>query len=162
MPSRRSWPRAFSLDELWAAAAPTATGAGPAAVTNSLREEVSRKLIECLKLGLLDVTSEPDAFVTSVGSRPQASRLARVQGTSTSFVTNRRHEGVRLDDVAVHILPYLDGRHDRAALERIVRDFVERGNRPRDTGAGGMPRQTAEDALDQSLATLAASALLVG
>jgi methyltransferase-like protein len=50
------------------------------------------------------------------GERPLASPVARLQAQNSSQVTNLRHERVQLDRSHRHLLRYLDGNHDRAAI----------------------------------------------
>lgn len=161
------WPRSHGLDELVAAAAALLGSEGRAApIAPADREILRRRLVEFLEMGLLDVASAPDGFVTHVSGQPQASRLARVQAGLTRSVTNRRHETVRLDEISEHLLPYLDGRHNREALVEILSAAVDQGKLAIPSGgaaASGGPShgRALEDTLQQLLSRFANHALLV-
>ena len=71
---------------------------------------------------LLELHSCPLDCAVSVGSRPVVSPLARLQAKQGPFVTNRRHEAIRLHDLERKLLTILDGQHDRPAL---LRDLVD-------------------------------------
>jgi methyltransferase-like protein len=91
----------------------------------------------------------------------------RLQAKQGEPVTNRRHERVYLDSLAVHLLPLLDGKLGRDALidglARAVSDgalVLELGER-RTAGIEEIRAVLASE-LDQKLAQFAQQALLVG
>jgi methyltransferase-like protein len=55
-------------------------------------------------------------FVTTPGSRPMTSPVARWQAGRGVKVTNMRHERVELNDMACLLLGHLDGQHTRDDL----------------------------------------------
>jgi methyltransferase-like protein/SAM-dependent methyltransferase len=66
---------------------------------------------------VIEVHATPVTFARIPGEKPVALTHARVhtaEGRDT--VANRRHESVRLSDLARRLLPLLDGTRDRAAL----------------------------------------------
>jgi methyltransferase-like protein len=161
------WPRAVSMDEL-AAGATALLGAGetPCVLAESERRDLGHNLAQCVASGLVEVTSLPDGFTTTVSPRPQTSRLARMQGGRSKTVTNRRHQSVRLNESARQLLQHLDGAHDHEALLKELVAAVDRGEVS--IFADGIPATRGQDVsqalaqtLQQSLAYLAANALLV-
>lgn len=163
----RTWPQSVSIDELVSAAASLLGSAGnPREISPAEREGLGHNLVQCMASGLIDVSSAPDSFTTSVSRHPTASRLARIQARSSRIVTNRRHESATLDEASQNILRYLDGEHDHEALLQELVNAVDRGNVS--ILFGGIPATRGaamSDALDgilqQCLAQLAAGALLV-
>ena len=97
-------------------------------------------------------------FTLEPGTHPVASAVARVQAAERARVTNMLHERVTLVDedvvewepTARHVLPRLDGNHDRAALVDVLSDAP---------GVEAAPEP--EAALDGMLRFFARAALLV-
>jgi methyltransferase-like protein len=92
--------------------------------------------------------------------------LACVQASLTDNVTNRRHKPITLDQVTQNLLPYLDGKHDRAALLQQLSTAVSEGRlsilvnglpATRGEAVTGILRKSLED----SLLLLASNALLI-
>ena len=103
-------------------------------------------------------------FVVEVSERPVASPVARLNAAKRGPITNARHERVRLNKLSYHLLPYLDGSRDRAALLEIMEGLAAQGliaaeqdDEPAE-GAGDTPAEL----LDSLLQQLANAALLVG
>jgi methyltransferase-like protein len=104
-------------------------------------------------------------FVVEVSERPVASPVARLNAAKRAPVTNVRHERVRLNEISYHLLPYLDGSRDRAALLEIVEGLVAQGLIviEQDGGAAEAGREdTPAELLDSVLQQLANAALMVG
>jgi len=79
---------------------------------------------------------------------------------------NQRHESVSLNAVAQHLIGILDGNHDRAAMAEHLFALTEKGTlvANRDGNRITDPdqvRTVLNAAIEQALATIAASALLV-
>jgi len=162
-----SWPRAVSLEELFAGAAGLLGSDGvPATFSAMERQSLGDNLVQCLVAGLVEARSAPDSFVTTVSQRPCTSRLARTQARTSAQVNNRRHEVVNLDDVSQNTLAHLDGQRDRAELLRILRESMESGRLSvfKDgvpVGRVEVADEILEQALEQCLSKLAARALLI-
>jgi methyltransferase-like protein len=58
----------------------------------------------------------PISFSRKAADKPTALPWARLQSTKMGVVTNRRHEVIRLNDLDKHLIPLLDGTHDKAAI----------------------------------------------
>jgi len=161
-----AWPRAFSFSELLAAVSERLQGPNAAELPASVREGLGQNLIQCIASGLLEINSCPDAFTTKISDRPQASRLARAEARSGSRVTNCRNEIVELDQGTRNVLVYLDGHQDRASLLGELMAGVDRGEisilkEGIPATSGESVRSILETTLDEALAKLASSALLV-
>ena len=66
---------------------------------------------------LLELHAAPLMFARSAGEKPMALVHARVHAADGhASVTNRRHELVKLSDIALRLVPLLDGTRDRAEL----------------------------------------------
>ncbi|MEZ4643134.1 MAG: class I SAM-dependent methyltransferase [Chloroflexota bacterium] len=66
---------------------------------------------------LVELHRHAAPFVVQAGERPFASAVARWQlQQGYQKLTNLRHERVQLDQLGQHLLPYLDGQHDREML----------------------------------------------
>jgi PKMT, C-terminal winged helix domain len=147
--------------------AATLSGSGsPAAISDADRRRLVSSIAQCVANGMIEPTSAPDSFVTTLSERPQASRLARVEALTSKVVTNRRHEPRMLGDDAQNIIKYLDGEHDREALLRELMATFDRGDLS--ILIGGIPAtgeqavsDTLRNTLDRCLKKLALDALLV-
>jgi methyltransferase-like protein/protein-L-isoaspartate O-methyltransferase len=107
-------------------------------------------------------------LVRSLGERPEASQVARCEARRGTWVTNVRHERVRLEPLDAYLLTLLDGRHDRPALLEAViagpvaegRLVARRDGQPVDDPADA--RQVLARSIDDRLTWLARACLLVG
>lgn len=106
-------------------------------------------------------------FVLEISERPVASPIARWQAQYDHRVTNLRHERIQLEGVGRHLLAYLDGSRDHAALQEILMTLALEGRveiRQDDqpvTEAEQIKRIVVETVKTQ-LRQLARAALLVG
>ncbi|WP_156640332.1 methyltransferase regulatory domain-containing protein [Bosea sp. PAMC 26642] len=116
-------------------------------------------LMAIFRAGLLDIQLEPLKLTTTLGERPVASALARVQARTTQQVTNLRHRTVVLDDiVARKFLCVLDGSRDQVQLLDEMNVFLAQTR----TATEGLPeRATAQD-IQMRLRDVARLALLSG
>lgn len=161
------WPRSIAFGDLVARVAEYLGTAGqPFEISAQERRNLGDNLVQCMAMGLINLHSEDDAFVTHISEFPRASSLACVQAGYTDKVTNRRHKPVKLDEVTQNLLPYLDGKHDRAALLQELSTAVSEGRlsilvnglpATRGEAVTGILRKSLED----SLLLLAANALLI-
>jgi methyltransferase-like protein len=162
-----AWPRSVRFDDLLAAAEQRQdTSQGQLRLEDGGASE-SHLAIGLTKLyakGILRALVDPPKFVTTVSQRPTSSPLARLQAGQQPWVTNRRHESIRLQGAAHSLLPCLDGQHDRAALLAALQKSLDRGEF--DVQREGQPlrhvdRDTLGRILDATLEKLAMNALLV-
>jgi hypothetical protein len=70
----------------------------------------------CFLERVIEASLVPARCATRAGERPCAPAHVRLAATRGTFVTNLRHENIKLSFDAAQILPLLDGSHDRAAL----------------------------------------------
>jgi len=73
-------------------------------------------LLICCTKGLCEFQVQQEQFVTSLGVRPRACPLSRLQAVRGNSVTNRRHERLQLGKFERHLVSFLDGKHDRSQL----------------------------------------------
>ncbi len=77
---------------------------------------------------LVELHRHPPQFALKGGERPYASAVARWQAAhGYDKVSNLRHERVNLDPLARHLLPYLDGSHNREALLDVLDKLAKQG-----------------------------------
>ena len=76
--------------------------------------------------GMVELSARPASWATDLSDRPAARRLARLQAESDDTVTTLRHQNLKLNRTARHVLRLLDGTRTRADLLRdIERGIVE-------------------------------------
>lgn len=155
----QTWRQSVSFDDLCAIAsrkAPSATGC----------DLLAADVLVGYTAKALELRTAPADFVRVATAKPAASALARYQAQRAQTVTNRRHEAVILDDLALRVLSLLDGERDRAALVETLVGMASTGAmRVEHSGQVLLDpaalRTVLTPALDLALATLAQSALLV-
>jgi len=162
-----AWPRAIAYDELVRQITTLlAASGGPTRLPAEEQAALAESLLDCVGHAWIDVYTERDRFVTMISSRPLASRWARVQSSAVDWATNLRHESVDLDEISRTVLGYLDGQHDRDMLLSCLFECTRQGRLSimRD-GIPVVPTHAGDvilaQALDQSLARIAAAQLLV-
>lgn len=159
-----AWPRAVAYDELVREITSLlAASGGQAPLSAEKLATLADNLFDCVAHAWIDAHTDRDRFVTTISPRPLASRWARVQSSASDWVTNLRHESVVLDELSRNVLGYLDGQHDRGMLYKILLDAARQGQLS--IMRGGIPTDAADaildQALDQSLARIAAAQLLI-
>ena len=84
-------------------------------------------VFKMIMVGLLDVSTVP-LRTKAAGSRPRAWQLSRLDALrGSSWTTSPAHNIVQLDAVCSALLPFLDGTHDRDALQGKLLTFVQEG-----------------------------------
>jgi methyltransferase-like protein len=74
-------------------------------------------LLNCyMSSDLVELHGVPITFSRKPGDKPKALAWAQLQAQKMGVVTNRRHEVIRLNDLDKHLIPLLDGQHDKAAI----------------------------------------------
>lgn len=135
------WPQYLSFEQLTREALRQLQGdavlIADAAQMQQHRGLVAARVFELYMKGLLTLSLHPPAVCRSAGERPKAEPLTRLQSQCQAWTTNLLHEPVSIDSVSRHLLPLLDGEHDRGMiLERmlgLVRDqtlVVQQGGAP--------------------------------
>jgi methyltransferase-like protein/SAM-dependent methyltransferase len=164
----RAWPLAVSFEALAETAAShlDLPRDNPSRLSDADRYALVHNLMQCAATGVIELQSAGDEFIAQVTDKPRASRLARLQSHATRRITNRRHEPVLLDELTQNLLRHLDGEHDRKALLQLLIEAVDRGELsilvngiPASRGSSAIA--IIETTLDECLAKLASSALLV-
>lgn len=172
------WPQAVPFETLLATArgrlAPEVGLKPDGATTGDDARILGDSLLTCYTGRLVELHVQAPCFVLDISERPVASPLARFQAQrsqDSTLVTNLRHENVKLNKMAHHLLRYLDGQHDCAALLEVLAGLVADGAlRVEEIMEGQDDKPVTEDeklkstlaeALDLSLRDLARAALLV-
>ena len=155
-----TWRQSVSFDDLYAAAARKAGGG------DTDRDVLAGDVLIGYIANAVELRTGPADFVTVATAKPKASSLARHQAQRGQTVTNRRHEAVVLDDLALRVLSLLDGEHDRAALVDALVEMAAGGAMRVEQGGAlltdrGALRKVLRPAVDQALANLARCALLL-
>jgi SAM-dependent methyltransferase len=167
------WPGSLSFESLLRAAA-----ARLAAPADPRRAQVARDSQD-LRADLLllythkaiELSTLPPSFVVELSEKPVASPLARLQAQAGNTVTNLRHEAGQLNEFGRHVVRYLDGAHDRAAIVKALAESAE-DDRSKPSGAGQAgsgvpvaherpPGTALEEKLEDCLKKLARFALLI-
>lgn len=77
------------------------------------RDQTLNKVLSTLVHGVLGGWVEfrflPDRMQSKISARPRATTWARVQALANKYVTNQKHEFIRIDDAQRQIIPMLDG-----------------------------------------------------
>jgi methyltransferase-like protein len=113
-----SWPRSVPLAELHnrvlarldqpARTIPAPFDRSPRAFTLSV--------LQCHAAGLIEFCAFEPRFETALGTRPKASRLARLQAETGRRVVNMRHRNVELTEFERLVIRQLDGQRERPAI----------------------------------------------
>lgn len=114
-----AWPRSVPFATLFAAARsklnPQPVVVDTAHVTYDT-QQLAEPLLRCYATALVSLSVQPSAFALEVSLQPRATQLARLQAAGGNSVTNCQHNTVHLNDLERHVLPHLDGEHDRSAI----------------------------------------------
>ncbi len=79
-----------------------------------------------VNIKLVELRFYEPSYTITASEKPQASRMARWQAEQgLTRVTNLRHEMLDLLHLSGFLLPYLNGKNDRNALLKIMRDLVQ-------------------------------------
>jgi methyltransferase-like protein/SAM-dependent methyltransferase len=130
-------------------------------------EALTQALFQCILSQVAEFHVSVPPFVTEVGERPVASRLARLQAVAKRVVTNRRHCNVELEGLDRALLLLLDGSRDRAALIAALAENVRDGmplldEDDREVREPGHVREVLGRGVEAGLRRLAMGCLLVG
>ena len=117
----RAWPATLTFDELLDDARRVAPLLSRAEAEDMLREVIMRMQVP----GILEISTLPYRYATSVSEKPSVSRLALAQARHSERVTSLRHRPVDLDDEKVrNVLPLVDGTRTKAELAVTLGDDV--------------------------------------
>ncbi|MDA1052979.1 MAG: class I SAM-dependent methyltransferase [Planctomycetota bacterium] len=77
-------------------------------------------LLNCHAAGIIEFNLRPSPCNRDLDERPATTRLARRQAANQDFVTNLRHQAIRLAPAQRQLLQYLDGTHTHAELATLT------------------------------------------
>ncbi len=109
----------------------------------------------------IELHTHPVQCVTEVSDKPIAPPLARWQAKNGLTVFNMQCKSGELDAMTSQLLPYLDGTHTQDDLLNILLDLYKQGVLHID-GTQEIVNITFQQALQESLKSLANTALLIG
>lgn len=129
------------------------------------REQAATKVLSTLVHGVLGGWVEfrylPDRMQNKIALRPQATAWARVQALANSYVTNQRHEFIRIDDTQRQILPLLDGTRTLDDIISEVSVLLSTGLLKVFVKGSTDPREISKAVVTQVLAQFAKHAILL-
>ena len=99
------WPQSESVAEL-AEFARSVTGEESVERSEDLVADLA---LQCAVSGLLELSAEPSLFTVEPPDRPLTTDGIRLQAATGEWVTNLRHESVRVEDAMRRVLVKLDG-----------------------------------------------------
>jgi methyltransferase-like protein len=128
---------------------------------------LSDDLLQCYTANVVEFHTWQADIVTKGSKLPMVSKLAAYQASNGPLVVNQRHELVQLDPVSKELVKALDGTRDREALMEYLTQCVANGALVLEENGRKLEEtekinDVLETALENSLLTLAKSALLVG
>jgi methyltransferase-like protein len=133
---------------------------------DTLRRQLLTDLLRCYSRDIVELHAHNTPVCTAVSERPLASPLARCQAEIQPYVTNQRHEPIKLDMFSRHVIRLLDGDNDRDAIVEKMEQRVRDGELT--VRHGGKNIDDTETAcsyigqfVDKTLRALAREALLV-
>lgn len=149
-------PVTVTFDDLKRGIAERLTSSGASVPDDAALTEA---LLLCARAGFVEFRVMPSKMVSTPGVRPKASALARWQALYIEEVTTLGHWPYTLSGAERFLITQLDGAKDRTQLARLTEHAFASGALKLD---GYVPtREGALDIVDQLLAKLARSALLV-
>jgi methyltransferase-like protein len=158
------WPRAETLSQICdGVRLQLGDESGPA---EKDVERLGEMVLQTFSSEYVELRCGPDRFVTRLGEKPRAGRVARFQAAAGHSVTNQLHETVVLGRFDRHLVCLLDGKRDRTELVKELHMLATSGEiQITSDGQPVTDRNALRDiltrALEESLPRLASLALLV-
>jgi methyltransferase-like protein/SAM-dependent methyltransferase len=91
-----------------------------AAAVGGVETDLADDLMYCFLERVVEASLTPARCAARAGARPRVPAHVRHQATRGVFVTNLRHENIKLSFDIASLLPLLDGTRDRAALVELM------------------------------------------
>ena len=92
---------------------------------SALEDKLCALALRCLFIGGLAYHLKQRPYISTVPSKPKASKLARYQAGMQPWVSNQRQEVVYILDIDKKLLPLLDGTRDVQELVKAMMPFCE-------------------------------------
>jgi methyltransferase-like protein len=124
-------------------------------------DRLTRFFMDALTAGAVDAALSAPRLASRVSERPVASPLARLQAELGNSLTNQLHESIKVTDLGRLVVRVLDGNRDRQALIEVVRQEVKSGRVSLTPFEDLAEAATIEDTVEDVVAFLGRSALLV-
>jgi methyltransferase-like protein len=161
------WPRSIPISELFGWGSSSELPQNSADARRKRDDAMVALLTRGLCSGQLEFSTLPDEFVTGISAQPLTSSFSRRSALRSGWVTNRRHESIRLDEMQRYVIRLLDGKHDRDVIVREIMGAVRRGEL--NVREGGRPltdesriQRAAQSLMDTLLPRFAELMLLIG
>jgi methyltransferase-like protein/2-polyprenyl-3-methyl-5-hydroxy-6-metoxy-1,4-benzoquinol methylase len=127
-----NWPKPIPIRELVIRArtlqtAKATVGTVPDADAGTATSALRSAVLTAFAKGLCELHAHPPPFAITPGELPSVCPFARWQAARGDSVTNRRHERLILDRFEQHLLPLLDGTHDRNYLAETLTTLASNG-----------------------------------
>lgn len=130
-------------------------------------QNLAETFLRCFETGQVDLHFSEPLLTTSVTVKPAVSGLTRLQARELTYVTNRWHETVHLDDLQRFVLSSLDGTRDAQGIADFLVECVAKGDlilhhEGRRIVEADQIRRFVEQTLPELLQGFAKSGLLIG
>lgn len=122
------WPLPVAFTDLVAQCKAQTEKAGYRIEDNGPEEFLAGEMLTCMAAGVIEWRLTPVLFTTSVGEKPAATPLARLEAQRGYKVTNLRGESVVLDELHRQTLRQLDGSRNMPALVEAMTGVLRRGD----------------------------------
>lgn len=130
-----------------------------------LASDVAQHLVRCYASGVATIHATSPQFVRTISDRPLVASLVRQQAMLEHRVTNRRHEVVKLNDIAQRIVRLLDGKHSFDMIQSEIKRQIQSGELEFTVDGEQIPEEQLDakchQVLQSTLAHLCDASLLV-
>ncbi len=124
---KRAWPMPMAFRDLLAQSRAEAAQEGYPVEDAAAAEALSADLLTGIGAGVIEWRVTPVAYTTTVGDKPYASALARMQAMQGYRAANLRGEFITLDEIHRQTLKHLDGRRSLSDLTEILIQALKAG-----------------------------------
>jgi methyltransferase-like protein len=132
-----AWPAPVPFGDLLAGSLAAAAAAGYPHDAATAEDFLAGEMLTAIGAGLVEWRVTPAPFTVTVGERPQATGLARLQATQEARATNLRGEMVSLDEIHRQVLRRLDGERTLADIGEELMGALRKGDIVLQTETGG-------------------------
>jgi methyltransferase-like protein len=124
---KRAWPMPMTFAGLLAECRAEAGQKGYPMEGAAAAESLASDILTGIGAGVIEWRVTPVAYTTTVGDKPSASALARMQAMQGYRAANLRGELITLDEIHRQTLKHLDGSRNLAGLSEILIQALKAG-----------------------------------
>jgi len=164
----RKWPSAVTFARLFAETKESLLSNEKRSISasdepeNALRRGLAANLLRLYFAGIVGFHVRTPKLAAGIGDLPKVAPLTRLQARQSNWVTNQWHRPVILEPFDRRLVQYLDGEHDRDALESEMTRLIEAGTLiDKESKEIGRSAQEVRESVAHSLERVAGSALLI-